>query len=327
MKAVVYTAPKEYSYAPDLKEIPVPAKGQVLIKVECGVINPTDTYFLSGQYNGTYAYPLVPGLEGSGTVIASGGGLMAWSLVGKRVAFTRINERPAQYTQGGSYAEYCVTNAMLCIKLDDAVSFEQGANGVINPLTAIGILDTVQQKKARAVIQTGGNSQMGRMLIRLFRENNIASISIVRKDDQLQQLKDKFAGDNTFFLNSESPDFKKDLKALAKTLQATVALECVAGPMTGHISDCLPPLSTIIQYGQLSEQKMEGINPMQVIAKGLKVEGFLLGNWSATQKARELVEEVIVNKAFGLHQIHEAMAEYKANMGKGKVLIKPSLTE
>jgi NADPH:quinone reductase len=95
MKAVIYTAPKEYSYAADLKEIPVPQKGQVLIKVECGVINPTDTYFLSGQYNGTYEYPLVPGLEGSGTVIQSGGGLYGWTLVGKRVAFTRILERPA----------------------------------------------------------------------------------------------------------------------------------------------------------------------------------------------------------------------------------------
>ena len=94
MKAVVYTAPKEYSYSADLKEIPVPQSGQVLIKVECGVINPTDTYFLSGQYNGAYAYPLVPGLEGSGTVIESGGGILGWTLVGKRVAFTRINERP-----------------------------------------------------------------------------------------------------------------------------------------------------------------------------------------------------------------------------------------
>jgi NADPH:quinone reductase-like Zn-dependent oxidoreductase len=48
MKAVVYTGPSQYSYAPDTKEVPVPGKGQVLIRVECAVINPTDTYFLSG---------------------------------------------------------------------------------------------------------------------------------------------------------------------------------------------------------------------------------------------------------------------------------------
>ena len=115
MKAVIYTAPGEYSYSDSTKEIPVPRNGQVLIKVEYGVINPTDTYYMAGKYNGTYSYPLVPGLEGSGTVVQSGGGFLGWKLTGKRVAFTRISERPAQYTQGGSYAEYCVTNANLCI--------------------------------------------------------------------------------------------------------------------------------------------------------------------------------------------------------------------
>ena len=76
---------------------------------------------------------------------------------------------------------------------------------------------------------------------------------------------------------------------------------------------------------------------MMVIGLKLKIEGFLLSNWlreknifgmlAATKKAKGLIEEVVVNKAFGLHQIHEAMAEYKANMSKGKVLLKPSLTE
>lgn len=89
MKAVIYTAPGEYSYSADTKTIGTPGKGQVLIKVECVPINPSDTYQLAGMYNGTYTYPLVPGGEGSGTVISSGGGFYAWTLIGKRVAFTR----------------------------------------------------------------------------------------------------------------------------------------------------------------------------------------------------------------------------------------------
>lgn len=48
MKAVIYTAPGEYSYSPDTKTIPVPEKGQVLVKVECAPINPSDTYYLNG---------------------------------------------------------------------------------------------------------------------------------------------------------------------------------------------------------------------------------------------------------------------------------------
>ncbi len=89
MKSVVYTAPGEYSYSPDARPVPVPGSGQVLIRVECAVINPTDTYFLAGKYRGEYTYPIAAGLEGSGTVISSGGGFYAWTLVGKRVSFIR----------------------------------------------------------------------------------------------------------------------------------------------------------------------------------------------------------------------------------------------
>jgi NADPH:quinone reductase-like Zn-dependent oxidoreductase len=242
------------------------------------VINPTDTYFMSGQYNGVYDYPLVPGLEGSGTVIASGGGFFAWTLVGKRVAFTRVLERPGQFTKGGSYAEYCVTNATCCITLDDGVSFEQGANGVINPLTALGLLERCQARGVRGVIQTGAASQMGRMMIRLFQENNIPVINIVRKDDQAQMLREKYGTpeQGIYVLNSEHSTFEPELKELANKINANVVLECVAGPIVGQIANCLPSNSTIVAYGQLSEQKIEGINPLLVLGRNLKLEGFLL---------------------------------------------------
>ena len=149
-------------------------------------------------------------------------------------------------------------------------------------------------------------------------------------------LREKYASPLLHVLNSETPTFEKDLKALARQINANVVLECVAGPITGLISRCLPRNSTIVSYGQLSEAKIEGIDPFSVIGGGLKLEGFLLSNFlreknlwqilSITKKAKTLLGEVVINKEFGLHQIHEAMAEYKNNMSKGKVLLKPSLT-
>jgi NADPH:quinone reductase-like Zn-dependent oxidoreductase len=124
MKAVVYKAKGEVDYSADLIDLPKPKSGQVLIKVECSVINPSDIYFMQGDYNGHYQYPLVPGNEGSGTVIASGGGLMAWRLQGKRVGFAREGERGGSYTKNGAYAEYVVTDAMQCLVLDDSISWE-----------------------------------------------------------------------------------------------------------------------------------------------------------------------------------------------------------
>ena len=87
--------------------IPTPGKGQVLVKVECAPINPSDTYFLRGLYNifgdAQVNYPLVGGWEGAGTVIASGGGFMAWRLQGKRVSITKCAEKNNSFTIGGCY--------------------------------------------------------------------------------------------------------------------------------------------------------------------------------------------------------------------------------
>ena len=251
MKSVILTAPGEFSFSADAKDIPVPGPNQVLIRVECAVINPTDTYYLAGQYKGEYSYPLVPGLEGSGTVIASGGGFYAWTLVGKRVSFTRILERSGKFTKDGTYAEYCVTDSNKCITLEDNVSFEQAASGVCNPMTALGLLEKVLDKKATAVIQTAANSQMGRMMNRLLRENGIQVINIVRKEEQAQALREKYGTpeQGCHVLNSEFGNFKDDLKKLAKKLNATVVLECISGPIVGVISSCLPEKSSIICYG------------------------------------------------------------------------------
>ncbi len=89
MKSVIYKDKGVVDYSPSLMDIPTPSKGQVLIKVECAVINPSDIYMMQGDYNGIYTYPLTPGGEGSGTVVGYGGGWSAWNLMGKRVGFTR----------------------------------------------------------------------------------------------------------------------------------------------------------------------------------------------------------------------------------------------
>ena len=53
--------------------VPTPARGQVLVKIECAPINPSDTYALGGQYSALedieIKLPFVPGWEGAGTVI------------------------------------------------------------------------------------------------------------------------------------------------------------------------------------------------------------------------------------------------------------------
>ena len=237
MKSVIYREKGVVDYEADLMDIPKPGPGQVLIKVECAVLNPSDIYSMQGDYNGRYEYPQTPGGEGSGTVIASGGGFLAWTCVGKRVGFTRIAESGGKFTKGGSYAEYVVTNAFQTVTLDDNISWEQGACSFVNPITAIGLLDKIKEYKARAVIQTGAASQLGRMMIRLCNENNIPLINVVRREEQIEMLKKDYGA--KYVLNSKSEDFDDELYKLSKELNANVALECVAGETTGRILQTL----------------------------------------------------------------------------------------
>lgn len=193
MRAVQYYEKGKVDYAEAVFDIPCPGKGEVLIQVEAAPINPSDIYMMEGSYNGKYSYPLVPGGEGSGTVIASGGGYMGWKLMGKRVGFTRQAERGGSFTKHGSYAEYCVTNAFQCITLDDPnTTFEQGACSFVNPVTAIGLLEKSKEYKAQAVIQTGAASQLGRMMIKLYQQNNIPCINIVRRQEQVELLQKEY---------------------------------------------------------------------------------------------------------------------------------------
>src|SRR5690606_33818110 len=110
--------------------------------------------------------PTVPGWEGAGTVVASGGGLLAGWLQGKRVACA------LQADRDGTWAQYFVANAAECIPLKSRLSTEQGASLIINPMTALALLKTAQRGGHRAAVHTASASQLGRILLMLASDAN-----------------------------------------------------------------------------------------------------------------------------------------------------------
>src|SRR4026208_116410 len=156
-----------------LREIPVPypQAGQVLIRMAASPINPSDLGSLSGMsYSGKRQFPFTPGLEGSGTVIEVGEGFMPGLLKGRRVACS------ATLTGNGTWAEYVVTSAQLCIPLNKNVSLEQGATLLVNPLTALAMFEIAQRGKHRAIVSTAAASAVGGMILRLGKRYNLPII-------------------------------------------------------------------------------------------------------------------------------------------------------
>lgn len=310
------------------RPVPQPQKGEVLVKIEAAPCNPSDLMHLRGLYGFERTPPSTPGWEGAGTVVASGGGMMAKLLVGRRVACAYKSARH------GTWAQYCLTDALLCAPLQRRLSTENGAMLFVNPATAYSLLAKARQEGHRAAVQTAAASQLGRMLIRLAAREKFPLVNIVRRTEQVELLKEMGA---EIVLNSSSDEFEEVLARECSRLKATIAFEPVAGDMTGRILAALPPDSVVVVYGALSSEACSSINPHDLIFKNKRVEGFWLKNWimqkSLAGKMRLLnrvqklvaagVLESSVRKRVKLSEVVDGLLEYQKDMTEGKVLICP----
>jgi NADPH:quinone reductase-like Zn-dependent oxidoreductase len=308
--------------------VPKPGRGQVLVKIAASPCNPSDLLLLQGKYGTLKTLPTVPGWEGAGTVVATGGGLFARWLLGKRVACALLGDR------GGTWAEYFVAEADNCIPLKAGIPPEQGASLIINPLTALGLLETARRAGSPAAIHTAGASQLGRMMIALAADMDYPLISVVRRDEQVELLRSLSA---KHVLNLSRDAFATQLKEESKRLGATAAFEAVAGEMTGTVINAMPPRSTAYVYGGLSEEACGNIDPIELIFHEKTVTGFYLGKWlkrrgvlgilrDAVRLQRMIVDGRIttaVQRRVTLDEVVDGLNQYVRNMTGGKVLIMP----
>jgi NADPH:quinone reductase len=317
---------------------PKPGKGQVLIKVEAVPLNPSDLHCIEGKYAEfvNFEYPFVPGWEGSGKVIESGGGMHAWYMRGKRVAFSKCNEDQDEGSTikiGGAMAQYCITNAYQWVPLDNNVTFEQGASFFVNPITAIGFVELVTKDRARAVVISAAASQLGKMMIRLFQNRRVTVIATVRKEDQASELRDNYNVEH--IINTEE-DFEQDFKALTRELNAKHLLEWIGGSVWGKLISNMPKSSVVYLYGNLSRQKISDLNVFCFLASEIVIKPFKLDQWLLSKnicsilcvirKVKRLIRENLktdIQREFDLRNIHEAIEFYQSNMSGGKVLLKP----
>ncbi len=308
-------------------ERPLPAlrRGQVLVKIQAAPCNPSDLLLLQAKYGSLKTLPSVPGWEGTGQVVANGGGLLGSWLKGKRVACALNDDRD------GTWAEYFVANATDCIPLDGRLPVDQAASLIINPLSAVGLLDTAVRGGHRAAVHTAGASQLGRMLLAM---SDRPLINIVRREAQVELLHSLGA---KHVLNSSDSDFSEKLGDACVKLNATIAFDAVAGPTTGTVLNAMPAGSTVHVYGALSEQACSSIDPIGLLFHDKKVAGFYLGNWLKSrnrlkifQLARRvqklLIErriETKIQRRLGLDEAVAGLKQYVTHMTDGKVLITP----
>ena len=306
-------------------KIPEPGPGEVLVKMSAAPVNPSD---LAQIRNADKDYDLatfIPGLEGSGTVVAAGKGILPRLWMGKRVACS------IEYHTSGTWAQYMVTKAGNCFPLGSKVSDEQGSMSLVNPLTAIAFFEIAKQHNHRTIINNAAASALGRMVELLGKKHSITVINIVRNQAQAEMLRQL---GSKYLLDSSDPSFIKDLGTIAHDLSATLLFDPVCSRQLEEICDVLPSGSTVIIYGNLSGEEQIMFKPRTLIANNLKITGFYLGarakengmfrNLMHLRQVSALMSsdlKISIQGRFPLSGVQKAVDTYLANMSAGKVLL------
>ena len=224
--------------------VPTPAANEVVVRVEAAPINPSDLGVLiagadmsaatvegttdrptvtaplgAGALAGLSARidkPLPVGNEGAGTVVAAGQSTAAQALLGKTVGLAG----------GGMYAQYRVIDAGACLVLPTGATAKDGASSFVNPLTALGMLETMRREGHSGLVHTAAASNLGQMLVKLCIADGVPLVNIVRKPDQEELLRSLGA---THVCNTASPTFAADLVEALKATSATLAFDATGG--------------------------------------------------------------------------------------------------
>lgn len=223
-------------------KLPQPKEGEVLIKVEATPINPSDLGLLFGPADvstmtiagsdfdavvsmdvSAVVMPAMAarvdksmpvGNEGAGVVVAAGAG--AEAMIGKIVGVMG----------GAMYSQYRCVPAANCLVMNDGTTPAQAASWFVNPLTALGMVETMKMENHKALVHTAAASNLGQMLVKVCLADDVPLVNIVRKKEQAERLKALGA---VYVCNSSEPTFKEDLVDALVATGATIAFDATGG--------------------------------------------------------------------------------------------------
>ena len=218
-----------------------PSDAEVVVRVEASPINPSDLGLLLGMADVGNAQTVgehhveadVPekilpalkarfdeampvGNEGAGVVVAAGGSAEAQTLLGKTVGVLG----------GAMYSEYRTLHTSQCLVMNEGVTPRESASCFVNPLTALGMVETMRREGFSALIHTAAASNLGQMLQKICIADGVDLVNIVRKPEQAQLLREIGA---IHVCDSSQPSFAEDLKNALVATGAYLAFDATGG--------------------------------------------------------------------------------------------------
>lgn len=264
----------------------ITSPSQVLIRTHAASVNPSDLYYVGGFYKDILLkpFPASPGHEGAG-LVESVGSAVTNVKVGDRVHFFELG--------AGSYSQYTLINdAVNVVPIPEDVSFEAAAQLTVNPITAIAMLDTLNIKSGDTLLQTAAASSLARIVIELAKARGIKTINLVRRDEQIDELK-KIGADHV--INFEKSDYVAEIKKLTGGKGVKHVIDAVGGALGSSLTKALDHNGTILFYGILDQKNPFSPVLGELILKGITLKGFFVGDWMADRKKLAAAYTDIIN--------------------------------
>ena len=242
-------------------DLAAPGPDEVTVRIEAAPINPSDLGMLfagadasTAEATGTDELPAVTltiptgtsgqegrlgramptGNEGGGTVVAAGSSDAAQALLGKVVGFL----------SGSSYAEYRTVPVASCLAMHDGTDPQDAAACFVNPLTALGMVETMRREGHSGLIHTVGASNLGQMLNRICLADDVPLVNVVRRPEQVELLREQGAH---HVVDSSAESFRDDLADALRATGATIAFDAIGG---GELaSDLLTAMERVLSEG------------------------------------------------------------------------------
>ncbi|MEM9232140.1 MAG: zinc-dependent alcohol dehydrogenase family protein [Pseudomonadota bacterium] len=322
MQQAFYTQHGDASEVIELRTIDAQplAAGETRVKILRSPINPSDIAQIDGVYGLQPPLPAPAGMEGIGEVVeVNGEGHAIGTLV-------LLSDPP------GAWVTERVFPSETLVPVPHA-DIDQLSMLTVNPATAYLLLsEYVDLKAGDWIIQSAGNSAVGRYITQLAKASGIKVASVVRRESAIADVED--AGCDAAFV--DGPDLVE--RVAAKLNAAPVlAIDAVAGDAFGRLAATLANGGVAVSYGGMSGEDIS-IPDNLIIFKNVTVRGFWLVNWltsAGPEEMRrvygELTQLVLegklnspIDKIFTLEQIKEALAYTVAGGRSGKVLLAPN---
>ena len=150
---------------------------------------------------------------------------------------------------GGMYTQYRRIPVRDCIVLPDDATAPEGASLFVNPLTALGFVETMRAEGHKAIVHTAAASNLGQMLVRICQSDGIPLVNIVRSAEQENLLRQLGA---TYVVKSSDPDFLSDLEEAIAATGATIGFDAIGGgKLAGQI---------LMAMEKVASRNLEGYN-------------------------------------------------------------------